>query len=267
MEKHTFERFRQLVYAKSGISLGEQKETLVAARIARRMRALNLAQYDAYYEAIVRDQSGQELVQLIDSISTNVTSFYREATHFDLLGELLSRWKAAGQRRFRIWCAAASTGEEPYTIAITAAESLGIDSGMDWQVLATDISSRVLQRCMEGVYAPRQLAAVNSAYRHKYFEPMQQNGAKAFAVRDILRDRVIFRRLNLSTPPFPMRGPLDVVFCRNVMIYFDNQTRQRLVAEIHRLLKPDGYLLVGHAESLTGVTNGFKGLKPSVFRK
>ncbi|MDZ4859031.1 MAG: CheR family methyltransferase [Candidatus Hydrogenedentes bacterium] len=266
MEQRTFERFRQLVYAKSGIALGDQKETLVSARIAKRMRTLKLDRYEAYYDAVVRDGSGEELTELIDSISTNVTSFYREPEHFDLLAGLLKKWKATGQARFRIWCAAASTGEEPFTIGITAAETLGVGA-VDWKALATDISSRVLQRCKEGVYTPQQISAVDPVYRRKYFEKTTRNGSPAFAVNATLRAGLVFRRLNLSTPPFPMQGPFDVVFCRNVMIYFDNPTRQRLVAEIHRLLRPGGYLMVGHAESLTGVTNGFKGIRPSVYVK
>ncbi len=266
MERKTFNRFRELVHAKSGISLGDQKETLVSARISRRMRELRLERYEEYYDAVVRDASGQELVQLIDSISTNVTSFFREPAHFDLLGELLAKWKAAGQSRFRIWCAAASTGEEPYTMAIAVAESIG-DCDVDAKILATDISTRALQRCKDGYYGQQQVNTISAEFLRKYFEQTHRDGSIAYEVKDILRAYLVFRRLNLSTPPFPMKGPLDVVFCRNVMIYFDRPTRERLIEEIYRLLKPGGYLMVGHSESLTGLSSPFKVVKPSIYVK
>lgn len=266
MNRRTFDRFRALVYEKSGISLGDQKEALVSARVGKRMRALSIVDFDEYFEYVVRDESGQELVQLIDAISTNVTSFYRESQHFELLGSLLNQWQAAGQRRFRIWCAASSTGEEPYTIAITVAESLN-GSGMDVKVLATDISTRVLAKCQQGIYDAQKVDSVPPALRERYFDRIQEDRQTHYRVKDKLRNLVLFRRLNLATPPFPMRGPMDVVFCRNVMIYFDNQVRHRLLDEVHRLLKPGGYLMVGHAESLTGLVSTFRTVRPSVYVK
>jgi chemotaxis protein methyltransferase CheR len=266
MNRSTFGEFRDLVYEKSGISLGDQKEALVSARVGKRMRALNMHDYDAYLDFVMHDDSGQELVQLIDAISTNVTSFYREAQHFELLGELLKKWKDAGQRRFRIWCAASSSGEEPYTIAITVAEHL-TNSGSDVKILATDISTRVLAKCQEGIYDANKVSSVPAQLRERYFDRFQENGQTMYRAKDQLRKLLTFRRLNLATPPFPMRGPLDVVFCRNVMIYFDNHVRSRLLAEVHRMLKPAGYLMVGHAESLTGLVSEFKTVRPSVYIK
>lgn len=266
MNRRTFERFRELVYEKSGISLGAQKEALVSARVGKRMRALDIADFDAYFDYVVRDESGQELVELIDAISTNVTSFYREAQHFDLLTSLLTKWKESGQRRFRIWSAASSTGEEPYTIAITVAECLN-ETGMDVKILATDISTRVLAKCQLGVYDAQKVESVPAALRDRYFDRIQENRQTLYCAKDRLKRLLMFRRLNLATPPFPMRGPLDVVFCRNVMIYFDNHVRSRLLEEIYRLLKPGGYLMVGHAESLTGLVSAFKTVRPSVYIK
>ncbi len=266
MNRRTFERFRELVYEKSGISLGDQKEALVSARVGKRMRALRIEGYDTYFDYVTRDKSGQELVELIDAISTNVTSFYREAQHFELLRSVLAKWRGANQRRFRIWCAASSTGEEPYTIAITVAEQLG-DTGADVRILATDISTRVLAKCQQGIYDAQKVASVPAPLRERYFDRYQEDGQTMYRVKDRLKNLVLFRRLNLATPPFPMRGPLDVVFCRNVMIYFDNHVRSRLLAEVYRLLKPGGYLMVGHAESLTGLVSEFKTVQPSVYIK
>lgn len=266
MERKTFDKFRTLIYTKCGITLGEQKEALVSARIAKRMRALNVDSHEQYYDAVIKDKTGAELVQLIDAISTNFTNFFREPIHFEILTDLLKKWKAQGQRRFRIWCAAASTGEEPYTLAMTANEAIGA-LGTDVKILATDISTRVLQTCHRGLYDDKRVATVSRDLRQRYFEELRDNGQAVYEVKDSLRSLLVFRRLNLSTPPFPMRGPFDAVFCRNVMIYFDNQIRTRLVSEIHELLKPGGYLMIGHAESLTGLDTKFKTVRPSVYVK
>ena len=266
LDRKMFEKFRDLIYEKSGITLGEQKEALVSARIGKRMRALGLTSYEDYFKCLVNKDSDQELVHMLDAISTNVTSFYREPDHFTLLEELLALWRDEGQQRFRIWSAASSTGEEPYTIAMVMHEVLG-SRPPDMRILATDISTRVLEKCCTGIYDKDKLRTVPAAMRERYFTRTGTRENPQFAVKDTLKRLLTFRRLNLSTPPFPRKGPLDVVFCRNVMIYFDNQVRNRLLGEIYRLLKPGGYLMVGHAESLTGMMSNFKSVRPSVYIK
>lgn len=265
MEASTFEKFRQLVYDKSGISLNQGKEALVSARVGKRMRALNLTDHRAYLDYVLRDDSGEELVHLLDAISTNVTSFYREAAHFEFLASALAKWHREGQRRFRIWCAASSSGEEPYTLAITVLESLG--EGVDAKILATDISTRVLNKAIDGVYHEERVQPVPKPLVNKYFDRCRVDGEARFAIKANAKKLLTFKRLNLAEPPFPMQGPLDVVFCRNVMIYFDNRVRGGLLSEIHRLLRPSGYLMVGHAESLTGMMSPFKTIQPSVYMK
>ncbi len=266
MEQKTFERFRSLIYEKSGISLGPQKVALVSARVGKRMRALGMNHYGEYLEYVTGDDSGTELVQLLDAISTNVTSFFREPQHFDFLSDSVARWHAQGQRRFRIWSAASSTGEEPYTIAMTLLETLGA-GGLDARILATDISTRVLEACLRGRYLPSKLDPVPTQLRSRYFvrEGSGQDGH--YRVTDTLKELVTFRRLNLSTPPYPMQGPMDVIFCRNVMIYFDDSIRRRLVSEMYRLLKPGGYLMIGHSESLTSIQSRFRSVRPAVYIK
>lgn len=264
MDAKVFDRFRQIVYERSGISLGTNKEALVSARVGKRMRALGLADHRAYLEFLVHDAKGEEYTHLIDAISTNVTSFFRESAHFDFLGEVFAKWCAQGQRRFRFWSAASSTGEEPYTMAVTLLEAAGGARGLDVKILATDISTRVLEQCLAGRYEGKKLDTMAPALRQRYFTRCPDAG-DVYEVKPALRNLVVFRRLNLSRPPFPMRGPLDAVFCRNVMIYFDMQVRTGLVQEAYRLLKPGGYLFVGHAESLTGIMTGFKTVRPSVY--
>ncbi len=266
MEQRVFEKFREIIYEKSGITLGPQKVSLVSARVAKRMRALNISEYKDYLQHVLGDDSGEELVHLLDAISTNVTSFYRESQHFDFLAQVLSQWQAKGQSRFRIWSAASSTGEEPYTIAITAAESLR-GGGLDLKILASDISTRVLERCLHGVYHESRLEPVPLAIRQRYFTKFQDDEETYYGVDESLKRLMTFRRLNLSTPPFPMKGPFDVIFCRNVMIYFDEIVRRGIVQEAHRLLKPGGYFIVGHSESLTGSSGPFRVVRPSIYQK
>lgn len=266
MEQATFEKYRALIYEKSGIALASGKEALVSARVAKRLRALNLDNHRAYLRMLHEDESGQELIHLLDAISTNVTHFYREPLHFQMLEKIVAEWRQNGQQRFRFWCAASSTGEEPYTIAMTLREVFG-SAKVDARLLATDISTKVLARAQEGIYSEERVKPVPKSLLGRYFDKSGPRGAAEYTARQSLKDMILFRRLNLATPPFPMRGPLDAVFCRNVMIYFDNQVRSRLLNEIYRLLKPGGYLFVGHAESLTGMMSPLKLVRPSVYWK
>ncbi len=268
MDRQTFDRFRQLVYAKSGIALGPGKEALVSTRIKRRLRALGIDSYETYLRRVTHDQTGEEIAQLVDAISTNVTSFFRERAHFEFLAKATTRWLGAGQRRFRVWSAACSTGEEPYSIAITMLEAAKVAKvDIDMKILATDISTRVLETCRQGTYQRERLDGVSPILRTCYFTPDRPQNPARYTVKDALSGMIVFRRLNLSAPPFPMHGPLDVIFCRNVMIYFDQEVRARLLQELRRLLRPGGYLMVGHAESLSGMIGDFKAVRPSTYIK
>ncbi len=270
MKSATFEQFRKLVYQQSGIDLSSGKEALVRGRLGKRIRALGLADEQEYLDYVLDDSSGDEMVQLLDAISTNFTHFFREPDHFALLADLLRNWvDSDGQRRFRIWSAACSSGEEPYSIAMTAAETVdNAGAGRcDLRILATDISTRVLERARCGQYAAQAVQAAPPTMRQRYFHRLPRGDGDAYQVVDAMRELVTFRRINLSTPPFPMQGPFDVVFCRNVMIYFDNVVRNRLLAEIERLLRPGGYLFVGHTESLAALDTRLKPIQPSVYRK
>ena len=267
MDPRTFRGFCKLAYDHAGIALRENKETLVAARIAKRIRTLGLSSESEYLDYLQNDSTGEELLSFIDVISTNFTSFFREGDHFEVLKRELDARVMDGQKRVRLWCAAAATGEEPYTLAITMAEALA-GSAIDWRLLATDISLRALGVAHEGCYEATKLEPVPRGLRERYFSKENAaGGAPMLRARDVLRERTVFKRLNLATPPFPMKGELDIVFCRNVMIYFDLTVRQRLIREIERLLKPGGMLVVAHSETLSGIASSFAMMKPSVYRK
>ncbi len=268
MDGKTFAAFQELVYAQAGIRLGDAKATLVRARIGKRMRALGLSDHRAYLALVREDDSGQEIIELLDAISTNVTSFMREPAHFTILADLVRGMVDRGRQRLRLWSAACSSGEEPYSMALTLAEHLPLER-LDVGILATDISTKVLARCRAGIFSEESLRPLSAALRQRYFSATGESGAKGalYKAKDSLRRLITVRRLNLSTPPFPMRGPMEAVFCRNVMIYFDNAVRQRLLDDITRLLADDGLLFVGHAESLTGTHGGLRSRHPAVYAK
>lgn len=264
IEPEIYEAFRKYIYEKAGIALGPAKQALVAARIGKRLRALGLASSRAYYEYLVRTNDENEIVQLLDVISTNTTSFFREGSHFDRLQNILLEWHAKGKTRFRIWCAAASTGEEPYTLSMICNEYLPIGK-VDLKILATDISTKVLKQCMEGEYNQEKLSTVPPHYQSKYFEHSDRKGY--VKVQESLQKPLTFARMNLMETPYPMKGPFDIIFCRNVMIYFDRQGRQTFVDEAARLLAHGGYLFTGHSESISGFSAQLKSLEPSVYQR
>jgi len=266
MDKSIFNKFRKIIYEKSGINLKDGKEALVCTRVRKRMRTLDIDDYQSYLRYVIQDGSNGEIVHLIDVISTNVTSFFREADHFDFLGEVVSNWFLKGQRRFRFWSAACSSGEEPYSMAITLHKALK-DRNVEMKILATDISTQILEKARDGIYPVKKFKTVPENQIKQYFNRHSDNHTVKYSVKTSLKKMIVFSWLNLSCPPFPMHGPFDVIFCRNVMIYFDNKIRKNLLDEIHRLLRPGGYLIVGSAESLAGMMSDFELVKPSIYLK
>jgi chemotaxis protein methyltransferase CheR len=268
MDAALLRSFAALARAEAGIHLLEGKEQLVAQRLAKRLRRLGLSDERAYL-ALLRGAGGAaELVHFLDAMATNFTCFFREREHFDALGAAAVRRAASGQRRLRFWSAAASSGEEPYTMAMVLEEAL-LGRDVDYRILATDLSTRALAEAVEGVYPEVRVARVPSQLRQRYFSRLdcRAGEGRRYAVGPALRERVAFARLNLATPPFPMRGPFDAVFCCNVMIYFDREVRQRLVAEIEHVLAPGGLLVLGRAETLNGIATALRPAGASTYQK
>ncbi len=265
MEHSVFTRFCELAYDKAGIYLREGKEALVATRVAKRVKALGLDGERAYLEYLDKDATGDELVAFLDAVTTNYTFFFREPEHFDIQAQLMKRWAAQGPRPYRIWCAASSTGEEPYAIAMTAREAVGED--IDLRILATDLSTRVLATARAGVYGADRLEKASKEVMRKYFKraPDNARGERVYSVTPAVREHLVFKRLNLSKPPFPMKGPFDLVFCRNVMMYFDLTVRQRLVNDIERLMGPESVLFIGRSETLGGLKTNLVALSAATY--
>jgi chemotaxis protein methyltransferase CheR len=250
----------ELLHRQCGIALASGKEALVTARLYKRLRVLGLGTFDEYLSRVERDPA--ELRAMVDALTTNKTDFFREPDHFVYLRESVLPALAATADPIKIWSAGCSSGEEPYSLAITLREELPNPDLRDVRVLATDISDRVLARAREGVYDEEAVRDVPPLYLGKYFH----HTAGRFTVNGVLRRHVAFARLNLLGE-WPMRGPFDAILCRNVMIYFDNPTRQRLVERFWELLKPGGHFFVGGSESLTSVEHRFTYVQPAVFRK
>ena len=263
-----FNALRTLVKEHTGINLTDQKRELVYGRISRRLRALDLHSFRDYRE-LLSDEKGTEFVEFCNAITTNLTSFFRESHHFDyvrdhILTPRLNDPRAA--RRLRIWCAGCSSGEEPYSLAMTIRETIPDAARWDIRILATDLDSEVLARGQRGIYAADRLRDMHSARRSRFFRETTHNGQPAYAAVPELRDLITFKQLNLMTP-FPMKGPLDAIFCRNVVIYFDKDTQRDLFARMSRLQEPGAILFLGHSESLFKVSTDYSLIGKTIYRR
>jgi chemotaxis protein methyltransferase CheR len=262
-----FDRLRELVRQHTGIALSDAKRQLVYGRLARRLRALKLTSFAEYIELLEGGEG--ELEEFTNAVTTNLTSFFREPHHFDYMArEFLPEVAAhdTGAQRLRIWCCAASTGEEPYSLAITLREAEARFTGWDVKVLCTDLDSAVLATGLEGVYAAERLQSMSGARTAKYFEEVSVAGTKRFRATDELRSLLTFRQLNLMNE-WPMKGPFDAIFCRNVIIYFDKDTQRRLFERMARLQRPGDYLFLGHSESLYRVSDRYDLIGKTIYRR
>ena len=266
MDSALFEHFRTLIHKESGIALSDEKLPLLTARIGKRLRALGLSDTREYLGVLKNDQTGEELIKLLDVVSTNVTYFYREPEHFVFFRNALRDLENKGKRTYKVWCAAASTGEEPYTLAIEASETIDLNRS-EFKMLATDISTSVLKRAIRGSYNAEQIKGVPAELHTKYFNRVVEDGETRFNAKPELTNKILFKRLNLSVFPFPLSGPFDFIFCRNVMIYFDKALRQKIVHEFERLLVDGGYIITSRTESLLGLDHKLQAIEPSIYRK
>lgn len=261
-----FERFRRLIYAESGIALSDQKKSLLVSRLSKRLRDLALATFSEYYDFVKEDVTGDEFIRLLDLISTNKTDFFREPAHFEFLRDRIVP-ELEDVKRIRIWSSACSTGEEPYTIAITLYETVQAPAQWEFHILASDLSTRVLAKAAAGVYDGERVANVPTDVVRRHFLRGRGGSDGLVKVKPHLSAAVQFRRINLMDDQFPIKTPLDLIFCRNVMIYFDRPTQERLVNKFHRYLKPGGYLFIGHSESLQWIRHPFTALAPTIYQK
>ena len=255
-----FAQFRDLIYQIAGISLSDAKKQLVSTRLAKRLQVLTLNTYGAYYRVLMKDSA--ELQVAVDLLTTNETYFFREPKHFDFLRDVaLPELRGSGP--LRIWSGACSTGEEPYTLAMVLADNL---AGRPWEIVASDISSRVLDKARLGRYPLDGTRGIPEALLNKYCLKGVGANHGCFMVDPALAAKINFQSINLNNP-LPKLGMFDVIFLRNVMIYFDNDTKVQVVKRLVSHLKPGGYFLVSHSESLNGITDQLRLVKPSIYRR
>jgi len=267
-----FNRFRKLIFELAGITLSEHKRALVYSRLAKRLRANGLESYSEYYELVSQaDPDSQEVVEFINAITTNKSSFFREPHHFDFLREeifpvYLQEINSRKRKAIRIWSAGCSAGQEPYTLAMTLYEYFGVDSPVDFNILATDIDTNVLSRARQGIYNEEQIEDIPDYLLRKYF--LKGKGERAGLARTgkELQSIIQFDRLNLFDSTWPIKDKLDIIFCRNVIIYFSRDTQRQLISRMTRHLKPGGYLMLGHSESLHGYDSGLQHVRKNVYR-
>jgi chemotaxis protein methyltransferase CheR len=268
-----FQIFRTLVAAHSGIALGPHKRALLQARLGRRLRTLRLATFADYHRLLVQgDPHGEELVHFINAVTTNKTEFYREVHHFAYLAEqwapaVMARASRGGERSVRIWSAGCSTGEEPYSIAMTVADALSHAGPWSVRVLASDINTEVLKRAAAGIYGIEAAAGIPPAALKRHFLRGIGTSLGLIRARPALQSLVAFRRINLLEDQWPAGASLDVIFCRNVLIYFDRPTQQRVLERLAGSLKDDGVLVLGHSEGMLGMMQGLRHVGHTIYRK
>lgn len=264
-----FGRIRSLVYSHCGINLTDQKRSLVVGRLNKLLKQRGIASFDDYCHYLESDKSGRALDELVNRISTNHTFFYREKAHFEFffdhaLPEAVAACKAEGHKDLRIWCAGCSSGEEPYMLIMLMMEYFGREYAQwDAGILATDISSKALTTAINGVYPDDRMGQLPAKYRSKYFHRQ----GDMWAVNEEVKREVTYRRFNLMNPRFPFKRPFHMVFCRNVMIYFDKTTREALVKRFFMHTRPGGYLFIGHSESLGRDECPYEYVMPALYKR
>lgn len=257
-----FAQFRDLIYRIAGISMTAAKKPLVSSRLAKRVRHHNLSSYGDYFRLITSPHGKAELQVAVDSLTTNETHFFREQKHFDFLRQQIIPARKAG-RGLRIWSAACSSGEEPYSIAMMLDELLGKEP---WEVVASDISTHILEKARNGLYPAERIPEIPKNYLSRYCLKGIDEHHGTMLIKPSLRERVHFMPHNLLEVPAKL-GEFDVIFLRNVMIYFDQDTKRQVMSRLLPLLRPGGYFLIGHSESLNGVTDDVRQVVPAVYRK
>jgi chemotaxis protein methyltransferase CheR len=273
MSDQEFSRFSAFIESELGIKMPVAKKTMLEARLQKRLRALSLSSFAEYYDAVFgMGTDGAELICLIDAVTTNKTDFFREPVHFDYLTraavpELLRPGEAGRTRDLMIWSAGCSTGEEPYTIAMVLSEFRRTNPAFRFTVIGTDISSRVLEAAATAIYETDKIEPIPLPFRKRYLLRSRDPDKGLVRVAPELRSMVQFHRVNLMDDRYGLEGTMDVVFCRNVIIYFDRVTQQKLVIKLIRCLREGGYLFMGHSETLMGMNLPLRTVAPTIYRK
>ena len=253
-----FERIRALIHRRAGISLSDHKRDMAYSRLARRLRTLGIDSFREYLDQLEARNDANEWEAFTNALTTNLTAFFREAHHFPILADFVKRRGMPGSQPVSVWCSAASTGEEPYSIAMTLIEALGDRAAREARVLATDLDTQVLAKADAGVYSFDQVKHLSPERLKRFFFKGTGSHSGLVKVRPELRAMIKFEQLNLTDADYGLRTTFDAIFCRNVMIYFDKPTQAQVLTRFEPLMKPDGLLFAGHSENFTYVTQAFR---------
>ncbi len=263
-----FKKLKSIVYDRTGISIADHKKDMIYGRIARRLRALTMKKFEDYIQFLMSEQGEEEVADFVNAVTTNLTRFFREDHHFyhlrdDVLKPLAEK---PNKKRLRLWSAGCSSGMECYSMAIMVAESIPNLDSWDVKILATDIDSNMLKRGNDGIYTAKDIEDIPPEFRKKYFVRIGEKGAGTYQAVEKLRHLCFFKPLNFIEP-WPVKGPFDVIFCRNVVIYFDKPTQQRVFNNFANVLGDDGWLYIGHSENLASVSDKFKLIGKTIYKK
>jgi chemotaxis protein methyltransferase CheR len=270
MTDREFRQLRELVYERLGINLTEKKRSMLIGRLQKLLRTSGFKNFQDYYEYLVNDSGMKAMTELINRVTTNYSFFYRGKSHFEyfvqaVLPEVVGSLKKRNSRDLRIWTAGCSTGEEPYMLTMLMREFFGNEYGLwDGGILATDISEKVLTFALQGIYPEDRTKEVPAQLRNKYFKKLNDG---QMAVNGTIKNEVIFRKFNLKNKLYPFKKPFQIIFCRNVMIYFDKQTRDTLLHRFYENTEPGGYLFIGHSETLGREQTLYKYIMPAVYKR
>ena len=274
MSQAEFIRFSEFIGSQCGIKMPPSKKIMLEARLQKRLRALGIASFGEYFSYIRGEEGGSELVHMLDAVTTNKTDFFREPAHFEILAQTIlpeflqeQENEAPRERPLFIWSAGCSTGEEPYTLAMVLMDFAEQHPSFRFSVLATDISTRVLDRAHEAIYDAERVAGVSPAMKQKYLLRSKDRSRNVVRIVPAVRAAVQVRRLNLMEESFTFTEPVDAIFCRNVIIYFDRATQERLIDRFCSVLRPNGYLFLGHSESIHGFSLPLRRVVSTVYRK
>ncbi|MCX5806858.1 MAG: protein-glutamate O-methyltransferase [Proteobacteria bacterium] len=268
MSGKDFSRLKDFIYNECGINIVDSKKTMLEARLQKRLRKLNLTSFSNYCDYLFSPEGIQEeMTDMIDQITTNKTDFFREPAHFEYLSRSVLPHLAGTRRNIFVWSAGCSSGEEPYTLAMVLSDFANINRGFNFLILATDISTRVLDKAKYAVYDEERINPVPYDMRKKYLLKSKDMTKKIYRIVPALREQVRFRRLNFMDRDFGFREPMDVIFCRNVIIYFDKPTQEKLLNKFCQYLSPDGYLFMGHSETLFGMDVPLTQVAPTIYRR
>jgi chemotaxis protein methyltransferase CheR len=270
MSDTEFNKLSSFIYTNYGIKMPHAKKIMLQARLQNRLRETGMGSFKEYCDFVFSKQNGDaEIVHMIDVVSTNKTDFFREPVHFDFMKSVVlpEFTENNSGEQMQVWSSACSSGEEVYTIAITISEFLEHGKRFDYSILGTDISTRMLQKASSGIYHEDRIAAIGLPVKKKYFLRSKQRENPTVMVAGELRKKASYKRLNLMDPSYNVKKLFDVVFCRNVLIYFDRQTQENVINKLCMHLKPGGYFFLGHSESITGINVPLVQVKPTIFRK